>query len=128
MLARPPSALLDAVQEALDAELLVERGEHLAFRHDLIREAADASLPAAMRRALRRRVIHLIFARGAPVGEVAVLRLEVAEPGDQTAIAVLRRAAGELAATDASMAARLRARAGGLDPPRGPAPPPARWS
>jgi DNA-binding CsgD family transcriptional regulator len=120
MLDRPPSALLDAVQEALDAELLVERGEHLAFRHDLIREAADASLPAAMRRALRRRVIDLMLARGAPDVEVAVLLLEVAEPGDRTAIATLRRAAAELAPTDASMAARLGARALELTAPGDP--------
>jgi DNA-binding NarL/FixJ family response regulator len=111
LLDRPASTLLDPIQEALDAELLVERGEHLAFRHDLIREASDASLPATIRQALRRRVIELMLAREAPDEEVAVLLLEVAEPGDRTAIAVLRRAAAGLAATDASMAARLGARA-----------------
>src|SRR5262249_44480190 len=47
---RSPPALLGALRAALDAGLIVEDGDLLAFQHDLVREAVDASLPKAMRR------------------------------------------------------------------------------
>lgn len=46
LLGRSSAALITAVRESLDADLLIESGDHLAFRHDLIREAVEAtSLP-----------------------------------------------------------------------------------
>ncbi|MGW8359084.1 helix-turn-helix transcriptional regulator [Streptomyces wedmorensis] len=53
LLGRSPAALITAVQESLDAELLTESGDRLAFRHDLIREAVEAGLPLPLRRTLR---------------------------------------------------------------------------
>ncbi|WOX25770.1 LuxR C-terminal-related transcriptional regulator [Streptomyces sp. HUAS YS2] len=81
LLGRSPAALITAVQESLDAELLAERGDRLAFRHDLIREAVEQSGPSA--------------GRGAPS--------DAAEAGTRTQDAAeadrLRTAAAELAAT-----------------------------
>jgi hypothetical protein len=116
LLDRTPAALLESLEEIMRAELLVESGEQLAFRHDLIREAVDAGLPASVRRALRRRVVDLMREHGAPDVEVAALLLDVAEPGDRTAISVLRRAAAAVGVSDAATAATLSSRAVELTP------------
>ena len=79
---RQPVALLDAVREAIGAGLVVEDGERLRFRHDLVRESIDASLPVAMRRAMQRRALDVMLKYGAPPADVARLVIEVAQPGD----------------------------------------------
>ncbi|GGT96871.1 hypothetical protein GCM10010272_47260 [Streptomyces lateritius] len=48
-LGRPSATLISAVREALDSDLLAERGDHLEFRHALIREAVEAGLPLSAR-------------------------------------------------------------------------------
>jgi predicted ATPase len=53
-LGRPASDLLAPVGELLEANLLVERDDHLAFWHDLTREAVRVSVPVTARRALDR--------------------------------------------------------------------------
>lgn len=53
LLGRSSAALITAVRESLDADLLTEHGNHLAFRHDLIRESVHAALPRTLRQALR---------------------------------------------------------------------------
>src|SRR4029077_18547807 len=53
-LGQPASDLLAPVGELLEASLLVERGEKLAFWHDLTREAVRASVPITAPRALAR--------------------------------------------------------------------------
>ena len=52
LLGRPPLDLRGEIREAMAAGLLTEAGDRLAFRHDLVREAVDASLPKAVRLAL----------------------------------------------------------------------------
>src|SRR6202012_5296978 len=52
MLDRPPASLLAAVGEAVRADLLVEDGEQLRFRHDLLRETTRQSMPQSLRRAM----------------------------------------------------------------------------
>ncbi|MFJ7958923.1 helix-turn-helix transcriptional regulator [Streptomyces sp. NPDC096319] len=42
-LGRSSAALITAVRESLDADLLSESGDRLAFRHDLIRETVEAA-------------------------------------------------------------------------------------
>ena len=54
MLDRQPVSLLSALEEAVRADLLVEDGEQLRFRHDLLREATRQSLPQSLRRAMER--------------------------------------------------------------------------
>jgi predicted ATPase len=55
MLDRRPSSLMSALDEAVRADLLVEDGEQLRFRHDLLREATRQSLPQSLRRAMEHR-------------------------------------------------------------------------
>ena len=52
LMERSPSSLVDAVRETLASGLIVESGDQLRFRHDLIREAIESSLPAAVKRSL----------------------------------------------------------------------------
>ncbi|WP_435973356.1 AAA family ATPase [Streptomyces sp. Qhu_M48] len=98
LLGRSSAALITAVRESLDADLLIESGDHLAFRHDLIREAVDAGLPLPLRQALRGQ------AGGLSPGSAAspVDRLQPSAgraPADAAEADLLRTAAAELAAT-----------------------------
>ncbi|AXX30064.1 putative regulatory protein [Actinosynnema pretiosum subsp. pretiosum] len=111
MLDRTPAALLGPLREALDAELVVERGERFAFRHDLLREAVEGGLPEPLRRDLRRQAVEASLAEGAPAADVAALVLRTATRGDQRSIALLRRAAAEIAPRSPVVAASLSTRA-----------------
>ncbi|MFD3570651.1 AAA family ATPase [Streptomyces sp. NPDC058667] len=53
LLDRSPAALITALREALDSDLLVERADRLEFRHQLVGEAVAAGLPHALRHTLR---------------------------------------------------------------------------
>ena len=117
---RQPVALLEPVREALGSGLIVEDGERLSFRHDLVRESIDAGLPAAMRVAMQRRALEVMLKHGAPPADVARLVMEVAQPGDLDAVAVLRRAAAEIAPVSPAVAAPLSRRALELAPQDGP--------
>src|SRR5256714_3933374 len=72
MLDRPPATLLGPVEELIDGGMLVESGDHLAFRHDVTREAVRESVPLSARRALDRQAADVPLAsraapaRGAP--------------------------------------------------------------
>ncbi|MCX5611340.1 LuxR C-terminal-related transcriptional regulator [Streptomyces sp. NBC_00047] len=110
LLGRSPAALITAVRESLDADLLTESGDRLAFRHDLIREAVEAGLPLPLRQALRGQAAELppgsaaspaerlgpSAGRAAPAGAAEAGK---AGPGDAAEADRLRTAAAELAAT-----------------------------
>jgi DNA-binding CsgD family transcriptional regulator len=119
-----PSALLAVLREALTAGLITEDGDRLAFRHDLVREAVDASLPQSVRQSLQRRAIDVMLSQGAPPTDVAELVMEVAKPGDGAAIGILRQAASATGRVSSTMASLLSRRALDLtpagDPGRGP--------
>ena len=85
-LGRPASDLLAPVGELLEANLLVERDEKLAFWHDITREAVRASVPVTARRALDRQAAGVLLEAGALPVEVAVQLAASAEPGDEVAI------------------------------------------
>ncbi|CCA60210.1 MULTISPECIES: helix-turn-helix transcriptional regulator [Streptomyces] len=101
LLGTSSAALITAVREALDADLLAESGDRLAFRHDLIREAVEAGLPLPLRQALRRQ------AAGLPPGSAPAdaAPAERAAPGDTVVADRLRTEAAELAATAPGTAA-----------------------
>jgi DNA-binding NarL/FixJ family response regulator len=104
-----PTTLLSVLREALAAGLITEDDDRLAFRHDLVREAVDASLPRTVRQSLRRQAIDVMLSHGAPPADVAELVMEVAKTGDAAAIAVLRQAAaatGQMSSTVASLLSR----------------------
>ena len=110
-LARPASDLLAPVGELLEANLLVERDEKLAFWHDITREAVRASVPVTARRALDRQSAGVLLEAGALPVEVAVQLAASAEPGDEVAITTLLGAAKALATTDPDTAAEFGRRA-----------------
>src|ERR1700727_2583759 len=111
MLDRQPSSLMSAVGEAVRADLLVEDGEQLRFRHDLLREATRQSLPQSLRRAMERQSASVMLRMGAAPTEVATQLARSAEPGDREAIGALRQAAQSVGHSDASAAADLSKRA-----------------
>ncbi|MGW7412397.1 AAA family ATPase [Streptomyces sp. NPDC054863] len=110
LLGRSSAALITAVRESLDADLLTESGDRLAFRHDLVREAVEAGLPLPLRQALRGQAAGLSpgsaafpagrlgpsAGRAAPAGAAVAGK---AGPGDSAEADRLRIAAAELAAT-----------------------------
>ncbi|MGY4646994.1 helix-turn-helix transcriptional regulator [Mycobacterium sp. URHB0021] len=111
MLERSPASLLSALEEAVRADLFVEDGERLRFRHDLLREATRQSLPQSLRRAMERQSASVMLGMGAAPAEVATQLARSAEPGDQEAIDALRQAAQSVGRGDASAAADLSMRA-----------------
>ena len=111
MLERQPASLMSAVEEAVRADLLVDDGEQLRFRHDLLREATRQSLPQSLRRAMERQSASLMLGMGAAPAEVATQLARSAEPGDREAIDALRQAAQSVGHSDASAAADLSRRA-----------------
>jgi DNA-binding CsgD family transcriptional regulator len=111
MLERSPASLMSALEEAVRADLLVEDGERLRFRHDLLREATRQSLPQSLRRAMQRQSASVMLGMGAAPVEVATQLARSAEPGDREAIDALRQAAQSVGHTDASAAADLSKRA-----------------
>ena len=111
MLDRQPASLMSAVEEAVRADLLVDDGEQLRFRHDLLREATRQSLPQSLRRAMERQSASIMLSMGAAPAEVATQLARSAEPGDREAISALRQAAQSVGHSDASAAADLSKRA-----------------
>jgi DNA-binding CsgD family transcriptional regulator len=124
MLERQPTALVSAIEEAVRADLLVEDGDQLRFRHDLLREATRQSLSESLLRAMERQAASVMLEMGAAPEEVATHLVRSAEVGDQAAITALRQAAQSLASSDPGAAADLSKRALELlpteDPQRGP--------
>jgi DNA-binding CsgD family transcriptional regulator len=111
MLERSPASLLSALEEAVRADLLVEDGERLRFRHDLLREATRQSLPQSLGLAMERQAASVMLGMGATPAEVAAQLARSAQPGDRQAIDALRQAAKSVGHSDASAAADLSKRA-----------------
>src|SRR4029077_10621792 len=106
-----PSALLGPVAELLETNLFVERGERLAFWHDITRGAVRDAIAASARRALDRWAAEVLLRSGALPVEVATQLSASAEPGDEVAITTLLDAAKTLVATDSATAAEFGRRA-----------------
>ena len=120
LLGRPPLDLRSEIREAIAAGLLTEEGDRLGFRHDLVREAVDASLPKAVRRSMRRTAVEVMLQHGASVADVACLVMDIAEPGDVASASLLRRAAAQIGQTSPAVAVPLARRALDLMPHGGP--------
>jgi DNA-binding NarL/FixJ family response regulator len=120
LLGRPPLELRSEIREAMAAGLLTEEGNRLAFRHDLVREAVDASLPKAVRRSMRRTAVEVMLQHGASATDVAQLVMDVAEPGDIASAGLLRRAAAQIGQVSPAVAVPLSRRALDLMPRGGP--------
>ena len=120
LLGRPPLDLRSEIREAIAAGLLTEEGDRLGFRHDLVREAVDASLPKAVRRSKRPTAVEVKLQHGASAADVACLVMDIAEPGDVASASLLRRAAAQIGQRSPAVAVPLSRRALDLMPPGGP--------
>lgn len=108
--AQPMAELIPALTAARDAHILEERGDELAFRHDLIRQAIYEDNPAGVLVALHRDAATRLAAAGAPPETVATQLLHSASPGDADAVAWVLRAARDAASSFPSTGADLFAR------------------
>ena len=111
MMGVPVGSLVEAVSECRSAQLLVDEGDMLAFRHDLLRHAAYAELPEPVRVALHRDAARLLSAADASRLEVATHLARGARRGDTAAVDGLFAAAADLLGTNPSAAADLGLRA-----------------
>ena len=99
--------LLPRVREALDAGVLGEDGDHLAFRHDLLREALYDDIPRSVRIGVHRDIGHALAAAGAPAAAVAEHFLRGECRGDPVALDWLHRAVEEATVRAPATAAEL---------------------
>jgi DNA-binding CsgD family transcriptional regulator/tetratricopeptide (TPR) repeat protein len=118
---RPTAGLLTALEQALAAGILEQRGELLGFRHDLIREALYQDLPAPVRRGLHLDAGRALAGAGAPAERVAEQLVRGASAGDTQAVAWLQRAARQAAPRAPAVAVDLLGRALELAGPADPA-------
>lgn len=95
----PAADLVQAVDEALQAGTLEERGSDLAFSHDLIREAVYAKMYETVRLALHREAAEVVRSEGRSPIEVAehLIRSGHVGDGNGQAMTVLREAATDIA-------------------------------
>jgi DNA-binding CsgD family transcriptional regulator len=108
---QPSAMLLDALEEVVRAGLLDDDGDHLVFRHDLLRQAVYVDIPPSARKALHREAAgHLVAAGHQPIDAVSHI-LRGALPGDEEAVSVLRRAADDVLPVTPGLAADLMMRA-----------------
>ncbi|MEU1371231.1 AAA family ATPase [Streptomyces sp. NPDC005803] len=113
---RPTTSLIAELEEAVRAGLLDDDGEHLVFRHDLLRQAVYADILPSARKALHREAARsLVTAGRRPVDAVPHI-LRGALPGDEDAVALLQRAADDVLPVTPDLAADLMTRALALVP------------
>src|SRR3984957_17035691 len=89
--------LVDPVTKLLAADVFIEDGDRLTFRHDIIRETVRAGLAVPVPRGLDPQGAAVLIARGALPTEVALQLAVSAEPGDDVAIETVFKATQELA-------------------------------
>ena len=102
--------LMRGIERAVASDLF-EDGATLGFRHDAIRETAEAMLSSSMRAYLRRRAADIRVRAGEPLLAVAASVADSAGRGDAAAVVLLHDAALQLVASDAGGAAALARRA-----------------
>ncbi|QNE17999.1 AAA family ATPase [Kribbella qitaiheensis] len=99
--------LAGALDEAIQAGLLLDSGATLTFRHELLRSAVLADVPPSAQRALHRAIANLLLATGRGPAAAAPHLLATAAPGDEDATGTLRKAAQELLATMSTTAIKV---------------------
>lgn len=107
----PVTDLLATLDEALAARVVLERGDELAFRHDLIRDAIYEDMTEGVRKAIHAQAGRSLAEAGRPVAQVATHIALGASAGDRVAIASLQRAAEEAVSRAPRVAVELLRRA-----------------
>ncbi|MBS2533650.1 AAA family ATPase [Catenulispora sp. NF23] len=82
VLGRSALDLAPTMEEAIAAGVLESEGIRLRFRHELLREALQESIPGPLRVTLRRDAAKALTAGGAPVEKVAELLLAATDAAD----------------------------------------------
>lgn len=90
---RPAPQLIPMLSAAVEAGLLTDSVDRLAFRHELVRDAIYHDLPAAVRKGLHHEAAAVLERAGVPADRVAGHVALGAEQGDSDAVAWLRDAA-----------------------------------
>jgi DNA-binding CsgD family transcriptional regulator/tetratricopeptide (TPR) repeat protein len=67
---RPPTELIPEVDEAVRAGVLIESGEQLLFRHNLIHQTLYQAMPLSLRTALHQQAAHALAESGARIERV----------------------------------------------------------
>ncbi|HEX9260304.1 MAG TPA: AAA family ATPase, partial [Acidimicrobiales bacterium] len=117
---KPRATVARALLRVIDAGVVIDDGDQLRFRHDLVRQALESELPPSVRRTLHREAANVLQAMGAPALRLAPHLLRGAEPGDAEAVRWFVDAAREAADNAPGAAAELLQHARGLCPPGGP--------
>jgi DNA-binding CsgD family transcriptional regulator len=108
---RPMVELMPALHQAVVGSMLEERGDQLAFRHALVRDAIYEHVPWAVRRQLHREVGRSLAEAGSDALTIAHHLGLGAETVDEEAATWLRRAAQDAAPRSPATAVELLRRA-----------------
>lgn len=111
---RGPVAVLDDLEAAVTGGVLRRRGGELAFRHDLHRAAAAATLPETGQAALHLEIARAMDTLGASNLEIAEHIARGARPGNRDAVKRLTATADEVVGRDPATALRVSELALGL--------------
>ena len=117
MLGVTPAALLPAVEEAVDAGILVTSDDLFRFRRKLVWHAVVHMIPRPARKALHRQFGEILLSRGGSALPAAAHLLRAAHANDPASLTGLDRAAAETLQTSPQTAARLAQRAVELTDP-----------
>ncbi len=117
MLDVPPAALLEPVEELVNAEVLADVETHFAFHNELLREAASGTVSSTVRHALARQAIDILLKAGMSPIEPAKRLATSAEVGDRVAVSTLIAAARAVSTSNPEVAADLSRRAVDLTSP-----------
>jgi DNA-binding CsgD family transcriptional regulator len=119
---RTATDLTEVLEPALRQGLLGELDEHLAFRHQLVRDVIYEDMPRSVRSALHSQVGHVLAGLTASAARVAMHLAKGSEGDRAEAVDWLRRAASEAAYQSPQLAVDLLDRAvslaGGVHPAR----------
>lgn len=102
--------LVPVATDAVDCGMLVDHGDELAFRHELIREALYGALSGPVRSALHREAATVVQEEGRPAVEAAEHLLLCGRPGTERAKRILRTAIDQVTPTAPGTAADLAVR------------------
>jgi DNA-binding NarL/FixJ family response regulator len=115
-----PVTLAPQLDEAIEANVLVEAGAALAFRHDLLRDAVYEDVPFAVRKSIHLHIAHTLAAAGKAPLDLAEHFIRGASAGDAVALEWLQRAANQATVRAPTIAAELLERAAELFDPDDP--------
>lgn len=119
VLGEPATVVAARLREPMRAGWIEASGEHLAFRHDLVRDAVYDDAVPAVRRALHRQVADQLLAAGRPAGVVARHLVLGSVAPDPRAARWLSAEGRDALASAPDVAADLLGAAAELDPAPG---------